>query len=276
MNDFMNLSELNPAEYKSGTMIYRSLEDMIDQYQTKLDKYDQELNDYNSTGNQLIRLGLDAGEALLNVYAPNLGGDPKNEESKNFKKLLAKGMDFAAMEILPKTFDKPAKPTTPTATYTETAFKGTIGSTYIDVVGPLFMPGTFPVSYGSGQPALTPFNYPAYNEVLGQFALLQKPKIKRQMLEDQDWYTCLHFGSGTCNSESTNPGDSYPGLNYIYFDSEHVQTFRFKLDEPLKFAFNPALDFDFDATTVDVAFVLTFRGMHGGMSGVNDADLRIQ
>ncbi|MGF1563730.1 MAG: hypothetical protein ACFCUH_00040 [Flavobacteriales bacterium] len=177
MNDFLNLSEVSANEYKPGTVIYRSMGDMIDQYQEKLDQYDEELYDYNASGNQLIRFGLDNGVDLLNVFSPEIGGDPKSEESKSFKKLLAKGMDFAAMEILPKTFSKPAKPTTPTATYTETAFKGTLAGEYVDAVGPLFIPGTFPVSYSPGQPALTPFNYPAYNEVLGQFALLQKAQV---------------------------------------------------------------------------------------------------
>jgi len=272
LNDFMNLSEVDETEYEPGTMIYRSLEDMIQQYRDKLDKYDQELNDYNSAGNQLIRFGLDSGEELLTFFDINVDGDPKSDKSKAFKKILAKGMDFAAMEILPKTFDKPAKPTTPTATYTETAFKGTIESTYVDNVGPLFMPGTFPTSYGSGQPAVTPFNYPAYNEILGQFALLQKPKFRKSLPENSEWYTCLHTGSGTCNSESTDPGDSYPGLYYTYFESEHRQSVKLKLDEAMKFAFNPALDFDFDATTIDVAFILTFKGMNG----VFDDGLRIE
>jgi len=61
-NDFMNLSDINTGNYEPGTMIYRSLEDMIDEYQTKLDKYDQEMNDYNSVGNQITR---SAGFAIL-------------------------------------------------------------------------------------------------------------------------------------------------------------------------------------------------------------------
>ena len=271
MNDFMNLSEISLTDYKPGTMIYRTLGDMVSQYREKLDKYDQELNDYNSAGNQLIRSAIDAGEDLLNIFNVGIGGDPKSEESKNFKKVLAKGLDFAALEILPKTFDKPVKPTTTTATYAETAFKGTIGSTYIDNVGPFYMPGTFPVSYGSGQPSLTPFNYPAYIEILGQFALLQKPKLLRQYQTNTDWYTCLHFGSGTCNSESTNPGDTYPGNQYVFFESEHREKIWLKLEESLKYALNPALDFDMESTTVDVAFILTYKGM----TGVTDVDLRI-
>jgi hypothetical protein len=271
LNDFMNLSDLNPNEYKPGTMIYRSLQDMISQYRDKLDKYDQEMNDYNSVGNQLIRQALNQGENILGVFLPD--SLEKANIGKNLKKAFAKGLDFAAMEFLPKhALNKPAKPTTPSATYSETAFKGTIGSTYVDAVGPLYMPGTFPASYGGVQPALTPFNYPAYNEVLGQFALLQKPKFKRALDENTKWYTCLHFGSGWCNAESTNPGSPTPGYNYTYFESEHRQTISLKLAEDLKFAFNPALDFNFDATSVEVAFVLTFKGM----SGVNDADLRIQ
>ncbi len=46
----------------------------------------------------------------------------------------------------------------------------------------------------------------------------------------------------------------------------------FKLNDPLNYALNPALDIDYEATTVDVAFILTFKGMEG----VNDGDLRIQ
>ncbi len=261
MNDFMNLSEINPTEYKPGSMIYRSMEDMIDQYKTKLDKYDQEMNDYNSLGNQLIRLGLDAGETLINLYMPSVGGNPKSEDSKDFKKLLAKGMDFAAMEILPKTFDKPVKPTTPTATYTETAFKGTIGSTYIDVMGPFYMPGTFPSSYGSGQPGLTPFNYPAYNEVLGQFALLEKPKVQMEQEFSESWYQCVHSGDMNCLYTSDIFLPDIPPSNIMAFESITTNHTAIKLAEPLIFSFNPALDFDHESTTVDVAFIFTYSGM---------------
>lgn len=142
-----------------------------------------------------------------------------------------KGKTFVEQNFVVK--NPPKEPTMPTATFSEMTYKGTIID-HLDLGGPEFYtPGTYG-SEGTGSPVLTKVSeYPVYNEILGQFALLKNPKIK--IIEN----TVNYSHNQEINTTSYTTG--YYDVD-IYKHQNWTTEYQIMLDEELLYALNPALD----------------------------------
>jgi hypothetical protein len=277
--DFMNLSEYDPNTYKPGSRIYQEMGDMLNAYEIAKQKYESDLANYNSfdaiLGRAVISaaktgistLGGSLGEgignsinltddikAYLTKIAPRVSKyskgiiklDPNNSSKYNSdlqkaaKGIISEGFDYLSSQLnLPQ---QPSKPTPPTASYTETGFKGSLDDITRNSTPELLVPGTIPMANNGGNPGLTNQNYPAYNEVLGLFALLETPKVEVKTTSGHR-YELSAF-------------DQYTRLWTIH----EKKTYEIRLSDYLKYRFNHAVrDFDFDKTKLYYSFRIKFK-----------------
>lgn len=160
------------------------------------------------------------------------------------KGLVSEGWDFFSMSIKDNSPTKPTPPVRPTVSMTEFIFNGRSENTVQTSLGTQMVPGTYPEAYdaqGIGSVNVTPFNYPAYNEVMGLYALLRKPKVRLYYHEDYD--ESIDFTSFNNTGEAIN-----------------VSRLQFMLDEPLEYFLNPALDIDYEKTKLYGSFQVTING----------------
>lgn len=173
-------------------------------------------------------------------------GSIEKDIKSNAGKLLGSGFDMLSMQLFPKAFNKPVRPSTPTAAYSEMRFSGTIvDSDALVELGPFINPG----SYKSSTP-LSPFNYPAYNEAMGVFALLETPKFKIYQPETE-WEWKERFQDWE--------GGPMPGADYEEW--RYNKEVLLKLAAPLKYKLNPALDIDYENTELLVMLELEFQSL---------------
>jgi hypothetical protein len=319
--DFLSVHDINNKSQSGGHVLYHKSENLVKDYQNRLQKYQQDLSDYKAYNNNILRKGLDAvvgyvsggivdyGKIaeILSVMGGDLGltepdaeatfsqsglnaissafgpvpsgpftdqqidngdaitdirvdgdivsmkkyeyGTLEKNLKKNGKKILGSGFDMLSLQLFGKKPDKPVKPTVPTATYSEMRFTGSISDTD-DVVelGPFINPGSF----ASGQ-SLSPFNYPAYDEAMGLFAMLETPQIKVERGENLSgsrdiwaWDSYPNEAMGFPPESSGLPQDEM--LEYEGFYIE--ESISLKLSEPIKYAFNDVLDIDEERTEV--------------------------
>lgn len=321
-NEFLSVHNLNQVQESGGNVIYHKAEGLIEDYQERLEKYNQDLKDYNAAqNNALIEKALPAiitfvtkgtvpyGKvaAFLSVLGGNMGlTKPDNSQTvsaqdlafmanflglpqlppftngqqfddgktitdirlngdevtfneykyatlqksleKEGPKILASGFDFLNMQIFGGKPKKPVKPTTPTATYTEMKFVGNItDKDNIATLGPFLMPGgPEPASYSA-------FNYPAYNEALGLYALLESPEFfyeQHNLFEASDGSKWEIYIPNTVKDyppvSSGLPQDEKVFHNGFYIDEK----LAFKLNKPLKYYLNNALDIDYENSQI--------------------------
>lgn len=248
--DFLAAGPMRSGQEGAG-LLYKSFDKMLDDYNTRLQSYDAQMADYNSTENQIKRQLLSLTKQAVNQGTGGLVGlltDPlKDFINKNaitiFKKRYpanmpeaekwSKGIVDATKTLLSKEsdklvmswFDLPDKPASapamPTATFSEMRIIGTITGSYETDVLTLSTPG---YQY-TNTTEVTPFGYPVYNEALGLFALLETPKIS------------MHRSSFVDQTQG--------------FESSNL-TLQFK--EPLKYKLNNALPIDNSKSEVYVMF----------------------
>lgn len=339
--DFLSVHDINNKSQSGGHVLYHKSENLVKDYQNRLQKYQQDLSDYKAYNNNILRKGLDAvvgyvsggivdyGKiaGMLSVMGGDLGlTDPAAEAifsqsglnavssafgivpsqpytdqqiddgdsitdirvegdmvsikkygygtlekslKKDGEKVLASGFDMLSLQLFGKKPDKPVKPTVPTATYSEMRFSGSISDTdNVVELGPFINPGSF----ASGQ-SLTPFNYPAYDEAMGLFAMLKTPKIKVEIGEILSgsseifaWDSYPHGSMGFPPESSGLPQDEM--LEYEGFYIE--ENISLKLDEPIKYAFNDAIDIDYERTEVLVMLEVELNSFVGYDSRVYD------
>ncbi|MES2655037.1 MAG: T9SS type A sorting domain-containing protein [Bacteroidota bacterium] len=287
--DFLNLSDARNTNnnYKAGSKIYSKMDGMLDAYNKALIKYQSDLANYNSldailkrgvvdvlktgvaAGGNMFGSGV-AGSLLANaplrdfvlknktrtgLYSGGLidldsnnANDFANSVVSGSKSILAQGFDFFSAQLdVP---NEPVKPTPPTATYTETSYQGNITQTNFYSSGNLLVPGALPNGYNGGNPGIDRLNYPAYNEVLGLFALLETPKIQVKAINTNPGIpTYVSHGSNT--------------LQWRYFAQTNTKDFQtnyqVKLVEPLKYRFNHVVDFNFDKTKLYYSFRIKLK-----------------
>ncbi len=269
-----------PEVTKPGSRIYKEMGSMLNAYQAAQLKYESDLANYNSLDGLLKRAAVDilkqgvnsvggmAGAGVAGSFFTNApmrdfilknklrvglfsGGLIKldtndanafaNEVTGGTKSIIAQGFD-----LLSTTFDmpgEPIKPTPPTATYSETTYKGNIVTNDDFKTDPLLVPGALPKSYPNGSPGVNKLNYPAYNEVLGLFALLETPKIeiKAQNLSSDEKFTIR-------------------GNNFYRSSTIQAKTnYQIKLKDTLKYRFNHVVDFNFGKTKLYYSFRIKFK-----------------
>jgi hypothetical protein len=281
--DFLNQSAVEQGGTDGNNLLYKRLDKMYADYQTQLVDYNTKRKDYNSIQNVVKRkvIGI-ARDAFVSGIA---GAIPTNDVKKfllksNFKLLgkefpdtntaegwakLAKegakglageGFDYLSQTLFGKD-NAPVAPTMPSATFSEMRISGTIGKKDPVFVSNLYTPGSY--SPNGGTP-LTAFNYPIYNEAVGLFALLEKPSV--------DLYSSLNFEDvrtrdTTYLKVKVNADFPYP----ISYDTLQVPGIRnfiahsaayIKLNQPLKYRFNHAVDFNLNKTGVFVSFEVEY------------------
>lgn len=199
--DFLNMSGIDGSNYIPGTRVYKKMDNLLSDYQEKLNMYYQDLADYNDPWNQAKWQLLDLGKNFISSSAAlviptgvpekvlkALSINAKIEDnqktadkivSDGMKGLIGIGYDYASFELFGKKPEMPVKPTVPVASFSETAYKGTITHNNETRTSPLLIPGgvtdaSSNYGYGSGI-GIYQQNFPAYNKVLGQVALLESP-----------------------------------------------------------------------------------------------------
>ncbi|MEQ8562270.1 MAG: hypothetical protein RID18_12235, partial [Cytophagales bacterium] len=271
-NEFLSNVEISSQNEKAGNIIYDRIDDLYDDYTTTLNKYKVALREYNSDESDFWITALSSAKDIITKDVPNLLGSEDaarfyssstgcitgacptdiNGIAKITKKAstiaLSTGYNFLSASIKNKKPSKPVKPQSPTVNYTEMKFSGTITNEADQAyVGPFFTPGSFDPNDNFG--SLGYFNYPAYNEPTGLFALLETPVLDFYSKEDQyeEIYTPVTIPNGG-NPVVCKDIDLRRGWT----------DFSFKINQPLRYKFNDALDFDESKTDLKVAFVLTF------------------
>lgn len=298
-DDFLNLNDIElvgPNAYKPGSRMYKEMGSMLDAYKAAQLQYEKDLANYNSIDGVLKRAALDilkdgitatgsmvgagvAGSFFTNGPMKNFilrnktrvglfsGGliDLDTNDADAFaksvtgatKSIVASGFDF-----LSTTFDvpdKPIKPSPPTATFTETTYKGTITAQSSFESTKLLIPGSLPHSFTNGSPGINRLNYPAYNEVLGLFALLETPEVDVKAKYNKNMITSPREPVSEYWSDAF-----YNSEGRYYFKettkSTDFKTYELKLSSPLKYRFNHAVrDFDFEKTKLYYSFRIKFK-----------------
>ena len=259
-----------------GQVIYKSMADLLSAYETAMTKYENDLKDYKSLENQFKKLaielvkkgtglGIDEVVSAFNVeeegtklvvkynQIPLIGKEPKTNESK-----LAKEIGTAGKKFLTDEFDflnvaldireKPVRPQAPTASFMESRIVGSITDKDRHKSPNLLAPGTMPTAY-NGQPKdIFHYTYPAYNNIMGLFALLRTPKLQV-------------YDKPAQISEIGDYLDLFP-VNYPLPDPEDypvsTKDVSLRLTDGLQYALNPALDWDMGKTSLLFAFQLEF------------------
>ncbi len=128
----------------------------------------------------------------------------------------------------------PVPPTMPTASFSEMHYEGSLGAS-LEVGGPSFYtPGTYGTP-GTGTPTITKvYEYPVYNQILGDFALLKTPKVilAKQIVGPIEDIVSQNFIT------YTNGNRDFDYHKYAAWTTKY----QLKLAEDLQYAINPALD----------------------------------
>lgn len=283
--DFLNQSAIRQGSENGNNLLYKRMDKLYADYQKQLEDYEVKKKDYNSLQNQIKRkvIGIAKDAFTSGVAGAIPTSDIKKFLLKNNFKLFGKefpdtntaegwsklakegakglagqGFDYLSQTIFGKD-NAPIKPTMPSATFSEMRISGSIDENNPIKVTNLYTPGSY--SPNSGLP-LTTFNYPIYNEAVGLFALLEKPGIdffNYQYYEDVRTRKSDYIKSYIVWDQGGYPKTMYDTTqrdgvkNYI----SHTSTYL-KLNQPLKFKFNHAADFNWDKTKVYVSFEIEY------------------
>lgn len=241
--NFLSVHAIKETAQSGGQAMYHKTDKLIEDYQNRLQRYNQDLKDYNSLENSIIRLGLNSVKdylktgvldygnwaSTLALLGADIGLTPASKEysfryrapsslpefpkefgtipagpyydgqqiagsnfivdvrvnddtvtmrrydytsierdiESNSVKLLGGDFDMLSLQFFPKAANEALRPSTHSASSTGLKFNGNTKDTKkVADIGPFYTPG----SYRRGW-ELTPFNYPAYDESMGIFAL---------------------------------------------------------------------------------------------------------
>lgn len=259
-NEFLNAYQ-SGEEIENGYMIYKSISALIEDYEKKLSAHKVKLDAVNIYNEKVERqlalleiakvvttLGVTAVTGMPN-YTSLLGKIPalyniKKDSQvfgkeiqkvfwKELDKLFSTGFKLFTNESLKKK-DIPQEPTMPTASVTEMSFSGGLSYSTPEFKGSdMKTPGS---KNANNINLDQPQAYPIYNERLGVFALLEKPKLdlayfKKKPTECDDYKTYQWTSLGSSQS-------------FSLFDVNSENLVQFRLKEPLKYTFNPMLEIE--------------------------------
>lgn len=266
-----NIFKNDNSEAEAGSIIYKDIDNMLDDYIAKLEAVEQYNSDptikRNKTILKLIK-GLKNGvvsylstDLLFNATLQltpyvvkavhyvtqqpfSLEIDPEKLK-KELKKVVGKGYDQFTSSLEKKLVpNPPSTPEMPTAIVSEMSFSGHINTTIPTGISMIFNPGTFNNNnvYNTGEfssnEQISVYNYPAYNEALGTFAMLKSPKLEKFNNVTEDPYEFIT--------------DQY---NEVISISQHRgYNLTYKLNEPLKYLFNPILDLNYPGTKISASY----------------------
>jgi hypothetical protein len=251
IHNFMSSADYTAAnadDQRKGAIIYKNMLLLLDDYEKRLKVYKkqlEEVNQYNAEIEKteaIIKIaqtalslgvtavtGMQGYSALLSKIpsvkamadSPNFGKDTQKEFWKALDKTLMTGFELLVKDDLKKK-TAPEKPQQPTVSFTEMYFSGTVTSENFVQGYPMSTPG----SKNSNQININqPTTYPLYDEALGVFALLEKPKVNISKTIKSE-FTCSEYLSQANISGCQKWTDVY----------------QVNLKDPLKYYINPALD----------------------------------
>lgn len=208
-NNFLSNSYFNGIPTDNQIVLYKVMEDFVDDYIAKMEKYKADLaavQEYNKELEKKIAVAkvfkfvIVQGGAFtvaaitaqpwfaglvtdISGFIPHIGTSVK--ELKGYRTKLktaaAKFFGKEADSFIKKNFEKkkdPEKPSPPMASFTEMRMNGEISNSTLIPGSKFYTPGSYG-SVGTGSPTiLNPLEYPIYNNAVGTFALLNSPKIK--------------------------------------------------------------------------------------------------
>jgi len=294
--DFLSAAAINDVGGLSGgNIMYKSMDKMLDDYNQQLTDYENAKADYNSVTNTLLRTtigsfkdvlsqGISAGVSsfiptnavkqfilnkqlkverslLSNDSFKLTKGDTNTAQGwadklkETAKSELGKQLDHLTMQLLPNN-TAPQPPVMPTATFTEMRFSGSIASSSSTFVTNFFTPGSTTTT-GTN---LTPYVYPAYNNPVGLFALLETPKISLYKINTIDKNPVEIFDNNVSGGSGYTAYDDRNGIeknnkrykmNDIYTKNNQLY---FKITDPLKYALNHAVDINNNKSKLYVLF----------------------
>ncbi len=290
-NEFLSNLDYTANTSGDGFIMYKAMENLIDDYIARMEQYEDSLDlvgEINKKVKQnlliikatkvVIQVGMALAVGSPQVSALQLGasefffGDTTKASKEKVKKLLEKAEKIIGEELkmyINKNFvtqDKPQKPVSPTASFTEMNFVGNLSSS-TSINGPFFnTPGSFKNnSLTNDLPAGgLPTGYPVFNQPLGTFALLTTPKVILSETIEDEFVNQENFWELNQNQVSqfniSAPYDQW--VPAIHINSGVYQnwtrSYQLKLLNDLKYTFNTSLDIKGEPV-VQAAFVLTAK-----------------
>ncbi len=292
--DFLTNQGVSGFANGQGSVIYKNMDKMFTDYDKELDAYNTKLADYNSVENQIKRTlvtalksgvvdGLTAGvgslltqtavKAFVLKEAKNIGykkltadnyntnvTDPLKNSAKSF---LGKEYDKLSMQFFGDALNKPQPPSMPAANFSETIIKGTISQNNQVFISNFMVPGANPSQQG-----LTANGYPAYNKLMGHFALLKTPSIYASKLFRYD--TKIDRALAIVTSTIAPPlipfiqNGTYTIDSTYPFQITNSSELYIKLKEPLKWRLNHNIDINYTKSKVYVCFQIKVKTNNAG------------
>lgn len=266
LKNFLNTHDIKSTS--AGQVIYHNMKGMANDYIKKQKEYEQKLAAYNayksSMAFQAMEFAKDGiidglpnvvpaapvAKFLVNKMFKNRSDSAKNAEADNLasemtngvKSLLSDNYDFLTTQVAGPAPKKPAPlPARPVVGMQELNFTGKIFNETSTLSGAFMTPGSYAHAYDNPT-QIEAQAYPIYNEVLGMFALLKRPKFS------------LYYKPKMELSPAHNVSDKE-----VKVTGKRTDQFRIRLTEKLKWHLNPALDFDYDKTTVYAKLIVNFK-----------------
>ena len=258
-----NYSTGNPSD---GYIIYNYYIELINDYLNRLNAYKAKLISVNRHNANIDRYIADLESSKFALGAIGEFTEFTSPEKiakviKVFNKIISSGFDLGIKRQSKKKLPVPSKPTAAGAAISEMSFSGQLGFG-------TFKPGPIINTPGSKdahiiQSSDKPQEFPLYNEALGIFALLEKPKI-------------------TLSNKVQHHGQDHLSECQYYWPAYQVTT-QWKLRENLKYVFNPVLnikqhdirasiEFDFHFNTGDYSNCGQIYHMPSGGVNVSTID----
>lgn len=256
VHDFLSSSDYTMSTgNRNGALIYKTMSDMLADYEHRLKAYKEKLESVNQSNAEIdkiesllkiadvvLTLGVTAVTGMpeyssLLAFIPSIkaqkdkdtfGKDTQKAFWKELDKALGVGFELMVKDDLKKK-TSPSKPIMPSVSFTEMHLSGSFTLDTQKITYPMSTPGSKESNQiNTNQPS----RYPLYDDPLGVFALLEKPKfnVSHSIKDEYSWEALSidDIGMPPNNIESI-------------FQSWTVD-YQFKIAEPLKYYFNPSLD----------------------------------
>ena len=201
------------------------------------------------------------------VKADEYGNDIIDDKDlfKYIKQILGeKGETFIASNF---EYKKSKPPTTPVATFSEMHYVGEYTTNLVNQGFNFFTPGTYG-STGTPLGTTVPFayDYPVYNEALGTFALLKKPKIKilRKVTDVEN---------EILQSSNTPASISSYGVIEMQRYQSWTNEYQISLLHDLEYALNDVLDIK--EYTIQAAFNIKGKIVNNSPSTIANAKVNL-
>ena len=253
IHEFLSSSDYSqPDSARNGALIYKTMTDMLIDYEERLKSYKKKLQEVNQTNAEIdkteaiikiakvaLSLGVTAVtgmpeySSLLSLIpsvkamkdSGTFGADAQKAFWKALDKALLTGFDLMVKDDL-KRKSAPEEPSMPTASFTEMRFSGTLTYKAPRPTYPMSTPGA---KRSNDINVDQPTTYPLYDDALGVFALLERPKFRiSKNIKNQSSWTALSTVISSPDVES-------------HYQSWTVE-YQFQIDDPLKFYINPSLN----------------------------------